>query len=428
MKFLKLSTILLLFIPFSVFAQLPVSRQAHLVESVSSSEVLIEATGIYNSPFKGGAFKKSPKKDVDENGVRFATEDAKKAAVYFILFGGTDPLLNSDEAKTKFNEISSEFFKMSNISQYITYEDNQLLKRIKIDDGKGIKITKRFKINKGMIKKYLESKNIIKSRKDLSSTIGNPFIMVIPATTKSQNPIELLRDDKEVKQAAAVIESYLTARQYDVVVPEQQANLDELNKAQAMVGNRDEDYAYQLALSVGSDVYITFSGSLENAAYGTKKYTISIKAYETTTARLLGTETGYSESRSGEIMLSIEEAVNDAIDKVLARIHNYWENDLKDGVQYKIIVNLAPDFDEEELEEVQWAFMDAVDEVANKSKENVVTDQTIDYLVWCNPQKYDRSSQVYRFIQKAFRKQDVSASLKRISINRKMILLKIDSE
>ena len=46
---LAVYTIVTLFLLNGIsFAQLPVSKQAKFVESVSSSEVMIEATGIYN--------------------------------------------------------------------------------------------------------------------------------------------------------------------------------------------------------------------------------------------------------------------------------------------------------------------------------------------------------------------------------------------
>jgi len=85
---------------------------------------------------------------------------------------------------------------------------------------------KRFKVNKELLTKDLEARNIIAARADLAETIGNPFIMVLPAVEKGQSPIDLLRTNPEVKHAAAVIESYLTARQYDVIVPEQQQSME----------------------------------------------------------------------------------------------------------------------------------------------------------------------------------------------------------
>ena len=75
-----------------VYAGPPVSKEAKLIERVNSSESLIEATGKFMSKEKK---ERKAKKDVDENGVTRATNDAKKAAVYFILFGGTDPMINT---------------------------------------------------------------------------------------------------------------------------------------------------------------------------------------------------------------------------------------------------------------------------------------------------------------------------------------------
>jgi len=421
--YLKLICLILVcFLSIPLFAQYPESKQATFIETVSSSEVLIEATGIYKSTEKK---KRKARKDVDKNGVSRAIEDAKKTAVYLVLLGGTDPLISTSEERTKFEKNASFFFDMSNVSRYISWEETQILKKVKIDDGRGIKVTKRFKVNKEIITNDLVSQDILVAKADLVDIIGNPFILVIPATSKGENPIELLQTNVKVKHAAAVVESYLTARKYDVIVPEQQVNLDELTAAQQMLGDQEEDYAYQLALSIGSDVYITFSGAVESSGYGTEKYAMNVRAYETTTARLFGAETGYSQARQGEIMVSIEEAMSDAINNVLSRIMNYWKDDLKRGMQYKLIVSISTDFDEDEVEDIQFAFMDAVDKIAQKSKENIVTAQTIDYLIWCNPEKYDKSSKVYRYLKTSFDDQGVEGILKKINVNRKLILLKV---
>ncbi|MBT6470534.1 MAG: hypothetical protein HOK52_04665, partial [Candidatus Marinimicrobia bacterium] len=300
--------------------------------------------------------------------------------------------------------------------------------KLKTDGGKGLKLVKRYKVNKELLTKDLEARNILAARSDLAETIGNPFIMVLPSVKKGKSPIDALRTNPTYKHAAAVVESYLTARQYDVIVPEQQESMESLNAAQMDLGDREEDYAYQLALSVGSDVYIEFSGVQEDAGYGTRKYAITVRAFETTTARLLGTETGYSQGRKGELMVSVEEAMNDAIDKVLSRITNYWKKDVDRGIQYKLIFNISTDFDEDQIEEIQFALMDAIEEMSKSSKENIVTNQTVDYLIWCDPKKYDKSSKVYRYVKKYFKKEETEGTLRKVNVNRKMILLKVDYE
>ena len=124
--------------------------------------------------------------------------------------------------------------------------------------------------------------------------------------------------------------------------------------------------------------------------------------------------------------------MNGAIDNVLSRLKNYWKSDLKNGIQYKLVVNISTDFDEDEAEAISFAFMDAVEEIANKSKENISTSQTLDYLLWCDPEKYDKSSKVYRYLKKKFKifveEEGVDAKLRKLNVNRKMILLKIDTD
>jgi len=415
----------LLFVLSFGFSQLPVSREAKIVEVVSSSEVMMEATGIYKGKGKKAKHKK---KDVNNKGISKATLDAKRSALYYLLFSGTDPILTGDDDRQRFSVHEASFFNENQLSNYIAYEDATLLKKVKISDGTGLKLVKRFKINKELLVRNLEGLNIIIGQSELASELGNPLIMVLPSVKKGQSPIDELRDNRTYKHAAAVVESYLTARSYEVIVPEQQASMEALNSAQMDLGDREEDYSYQMALSVGSDIYIEFSGVQEDAGYGTKKYAITIRAFETTTARLLGTETGYSQGRKGELMVSVEEAMNDAIDKVLARITKYWKSDLDRGIQYKLICNIASDFDEDEVEEIQFAMMDAIEEMSNKSKENIVTSQTMDYLIWCDPGKYDKSSKVYRYVKKYYKKEDVGGVLRKVNVNRKMIILKIDYE
>lgn len=422
-----ISVLLIFFCVNILVAQLPQSREATIIEQVSSSEVMVEATGIYKGK---GKKAKHRKKNVNSKGVAGATFDARKAAVYFLLYNGTDPLLRSPEEQRLFDPHVSFFFGAENVNTYITFEELKMRKRVKINNGEGLKITKRFKVNIDRLRKDLESRNILMASTDLAESIGNPFIMVLPRVKKGENPIEHLSTDIFASHAASVVQSYLTANQYDVVVPDQASALEAMNSAQMDLKDREEDIAYQLALAIGSDVYIDYKGSFEDAGYGTQRYSLEVRAYETTTARLLGSETGYSQGRSGDQKVSIEEAMNDAIAKVIARVNEYWKKDLKNGVQYKLIISIsASEFDEDDLEEIQFGLMDAIEEISSKSKENIVTDNILDYLVWCDPAEYDKSTKVYRNLRKAFKEvgDDYGAKLSRININRKMILLKVDA-
>ena len=411
-----------------IFAQLPKSNQAKLIESISPTEVMIEATGEFVSEKEGGGTfgDNNAQKQVDKVGIKRATDDAKKAAIYFLLYNSTDKILGSAKERDSFSSIEEEFFQLDNIEMFITFEEQKVRNSTKINNGEGIKVTKRFKVNKERLKESLAEKGIIAATKDVTSQLGNPFVAVLPSVEDGENPIKVLKENQIVKQGVASIESYLTARQYDVVVPEQQDQLNKLGSAQNMAAGNQEDISYQLALSIGSDIYITFSGSLEDAGYGTQKIAAQVRAFETTTGRLLGSETGYSQGRSGEVSVSVEEAINDAIDKVLNRVNNYWVDDLSRGIQYKVLFNISPDFDEYDAEDITFALLDAIDEVAKDSKQNVFTNQTVDMLIWCDAEEYEQSIRVYQGLRRAFRYS--GARLSRNNINRKMLMLDISME
>jgi len=380
----------------------PVSREASLVEQYSLSEVSLNATG----------FGKK---------VENARDDLKKAAVWFTLYNGTDPLLNSDQAKTAFEAISESFF--SDAAKYITFESTKVNSSIKAKMGgvQGFKVTKNVRVNQAAIRSELESKGVILSKDALAEKIGGlPFLMVIPETPQGQTPLDVYNTNPLARQAAGVIESYLTARKYDIIVPRAQEQLNDLASIQMELKGAEQDIAYQLSLALGSDVYITFSGSVEN-----NKANVVIKAYETTTARLLGSETGYSQARPGASAQSlVEEAINGAIANVIARITSYWQDDIKRGTQYKLIFSVIGSFSGRSLDDMQIAVGEAIQDMFSSSKENIVTDQTMDYIVWAKSDEFSRASNIYSELRKRLASE---TNVTRINLNRKLIILGLDN-
>jgi hypothetical protein len=393
----------------------PNSTQASFQESFSPAEVTIKATGLAG---KNGFFD-----DAGKNAIL----DARKSAVQFVLTGGTDPLLNTPDAKSKFEAIAEEFYKNDNVNQYITFEASQVLELINkatLPNGdKGVKITKLFRVNKEKLKADLAAQSVIVSQDQLAQAVGLPNIMVLPETPKGVTPISVLDSDPLARHAAGAIESYLTARQYEVQVPKGADQLNEMTGMLAEGKGAEEDVAYKIALSLGSDVYITFNINPDIKTTG--KASVSVKAYETTTAKLLGTETGYSKTRMGSPAEPlIEEGINDAIDKVLQRITNYWTADMQKGLQYKLIFKMLASFDEDKTETIQDKISAFVKTFPAK-KENVITDKTMDYNVWAKKDQYDGSNDIY----KAFKSNmKGTAKLKKINLNRKLIIVGIGEE
>lgn len=398
--------LILLMLALSLFARdksnMPISKQASLKENYSSAEVTIQATGM-------GRRDKQ------------AVGDLQKAAVYFVLYNGTDPLLNTENAQLKFEPMKEAFFAIENISKYITWEATKVISTTKTrlpDGSRGFKITKMLRVNRKLLNDYLVQNNVITSADALAEEIGLPFIMVIPETPKGETPLQVFEKNSLARTAAATVESYLTARKYDVVVPRASEQLNDLAVVQSELKGVEEDLSYQLALSLGADIYMMFSGTVENG-----KASIVLKAYETTTARLLGTETGYSERRPGATEAAlVEEALNGAINNVLSRVKTYWMDDVKKGLQYKLVFKFMDDFSAQETEDIQFEISDLIDDMFSTSKENIIADKSMDYLVWAKKDEYKKSSSIYRSF-----KSELSdlAKISRITINKKFIVLGI---
>ena len=402
-------------------SNMPRAREATLIEVSSPTEVMIRATGL-------GIDKKhrKPKATILDQS---ANDDAAKTAVWFVLLGGSDPLIQSDKEKIGFQKIEESFFSIENIRKFISWEADYYDKRLKTDGGKSLKIEKSFKINKNLLEEYLVSKSIIQKSTTIATSVGMPTIMVIPESIGDIAPLELLSQNPDIKKGAEVIEAYLSAKQFAVFVPEQQQVLQELTSTQFALSGSDDDYSYLLALSIGSDVYISYNISISTRKVGTsdvKKAVVGCRAYETTTGRLLGTETGYSQERPSVTNAAlIEEAMSDAVDKVIGRIINYWKTDLKQGIQYKCIINVSTVFNYDQAEEIIFAVGDACKSVASLLKENTVADHTYDISLWVNPEKYPAVSDIYRAIKASYTGEGI---IKRVSVSRKLILLSVEEE
>lgn len=406
-------------------SNLPRSKEALFIESSGPAEIVVAATGI-------GIGEENWRGKVDQEELTTSAKlDARRSAIWYVVLGGSDPILSTDDEKSKFAKVQESFFAADNIQKYIAWESDKFEERVKIDDGKKLRIKRLMKVNTRLVKEDLVALGVSTAQADLTSKIGLPAIMVLPEAPKGRNPIDLLKQDKTLKKGAEVIESYLTARKYDVLVPEQMEGLQDMVAASQSLKDVEDDPTYLLALSVGADVYITYNITTESRKIGSrevKKAAVAVRAFETTTARLLGTETGYSADRPTMDAAVIEEAINDAIEKVLARITAYWKDDVARGLQYKIIISVSKDFSTNEAEDILFSVTDVFGEMAKTTKEVLMTDYTLDYLIWADPAKYDRSSNVYRELKRSIEKAVPEGKLRRVTLNRKLIVLDVEME
>ena len=316
----------------------PVSREATFIEANGEAEVMIRAKGVgAASGFFG----------FDEEGsMKNAEADARKSAVYFVLFGGAglDGLVKSPDEKKKFSAIEADFWDDANIGKFIAWEATHLDSRVKMAGGEKIRVEKQFRVNRRALTALLVERRIIASVEEMTEEAGLPTIMALPEVKPGQNPLEILRSDNVVRQGASAIESYLTLKQYNVVAPDQAEQIFQQQRGQLNLKGKEEDLSYAIALSVGSDIYITYTVTIDSRYVGSsqvRKASVSVRAYETTTARLLGTETGYSEESAAPATALVDAAVGNALSNVMSRINAYWKDDSKNGQQYKVTIKIG---------------------------------------------------------------------------------------
>ena len=409
----------------SLFAQgnLPSSRQATFVEAVTANEVMIKAKGVGGaSGFFG--FK-------EEESVKLAEIDARRSAVYFVLYGGAglDGLVRSDEEKRKFAPMEQEFFTEANVQKFIAWEANSFDSRVKLAGGEKIRVEKQFRINRAAMMQFLIDRKVIEKLEDITEELGLPTLMALPEVKPGMNPMEELRSNATLKQGASVIESYLTQKRYNVIAPEQAAQIYEQQKAQLSIKGYEEDLSYMIALSVGSDIYVSYTITVDTRKVGStdvRKASVSVRAYETTTARLLGVETGYSEESAAPSAALVEAAVTNALNNVISRINSYWLEDLKNGVQYKIIFSITGEFDEDTKYDIADAAAKTLKKIAGRTKENVVSDNTIDYLAWIQDKDLQSPSSLFRELRREFGNNFSQGKLKQITLNRKLIVVGVE--
>ena len=275
----------------------PSSFEAQLIEASSSTEVLIRATG------KG--------RDVAE-----AIEDAKKAAVWFVVFGGESPLVETKN-KAKFDEKQKEFWR--NSGTYIRYASDIKGKR---QVGSSTLVDLVIKVDRDGIKNTLVSYGLVADSAQVNDQLGLPSIVI---QTNS-------------KTLTSVLSSALRKSDFNLLSEEagakQQGLMKQLTALEGVV-----DPAFELAVATGADVYVKAQVDIqENAVAGVRvrKASVTLSAYDTATTQELASATGYSADRMTGPNEVTEEAAQDAAMKLRANLVQAWDKAMSAGKIYKI--------------------------------------------------------------------------------------------
>ena len=242
--------------------------------------------------------------------------------------------------------------------------------------------------------------------------IPRPVLMVLPAKNASEN---------FAKAAMEGINEYLTEKGYEVRSLEGSEDLSNLIQMQGDISGNGDDLSYVAGLALGADVYIKFSGAIKNGMI-----TSEISAYETSTARLLGTKTSsvqdHGSAKENQRYL-IHSAAQKAMPALERTIHSYWSDDLKKGVQYKVVMRIGDRFNGTTLEDLQDQGISALRNRFKSVKVNAMTEKTIDLVVYANPEEYPDAFAVYSAIRQSLASL---AQAKKNNIVNKLIILELN--
>ena len=242
--------------------------------------------------------------------------------------------------------------------------------------------------------------------------IPRPVLMVLPAKNASEN---------FAKAAMEGINEYLTEKGYEVRSLEGSEDLSNLIQMQGDISGNGDDLSYVAGLALGADVYIKFSGAIKNGMI-----TSEISAYETSTARLLGTKTSsvqdHGSAKENQRYL-VHSAAQKAMPALERTIHSYWSDDLKKGVQYKVVMRIGDRFNGTTLEDLQDQGISALRNHFKSVKVNAMTEKTIDLVVYTNPEEYPDAFAVYSAIRQSLASL---AQAKKNNIVNKLIILELN--
>ena len=250
-----------------------------------------------------------------------------------------------------------------------------------------------------------------------------PVIMVIPSSNgKGINSLQRISNDPLAKAAMDGLNDYLAQKHYEVKSLEGSKELENIVQMQNDIAGNDEDLAYLAGLALNADIYIKYATSLDSKGF----VTIDLHAYETTTARLLGSQTSSINSHGRTAIIdqqaNLKTAAKKAMPSIETQILAYWKDDIKLGSQYKVIMNITGEYSDSALEDLQDQITQNLKAKFNKVKVNAMTAKTIDLVVYAESSKFEDVNEVYRTIRQTLKPM---AETKKQNITKKLIVMEV---
>lgn len=246
-----------------------------------------------------------------------------------------------------------------------------------------------------------------------------PTVLVAPALTGKMNAsIDVVRKNPLAKTAMEVINAYLTNRDYKVVSLESQAQLDEVVDLQSSIAGNDEDLAYVAGLSVGADINITYSGSIQE-----NDIVIDLNASEASTANLLASESVRMKNDGSESQrVLVQKCMQQAIVGLENKVREKLAAQLDQGVQYKVVVHLTGEFTDDQAEEISNMVSSQIRKKFSKMQVISMSRNTYDLMLTVDPAQYEDAQMVYSVFYEDLK--DL-AKVRKQNITKKLIILEI---
>lgn len=247
-----------------------------------------------------------------------------------------------------------------------------------------------------------------------------PVIMVLPSvSSKGVGSLQVVSNNPLAKAAMDGVNEYLTKNHYEVKSLEGSDALDNVIQVQNSLAGGEEDLAYLASLVLNADIYIKFTGAVDKKGF----VTVELNAYESSTARLLGTQAATidGQGRNSKIdqQANLRTAAKKAMPGLESKIISYWQDDVKKGNKYKVIMNIKGDYDDSQLEDLQDDITQNLKDQFKKTKVNTMTSKTIDMVVYSES---DDVNDVYSQIRRSIKS---IAPTKKINISKKLIIMDI---
>lgn len=252
---------------------------------------------------------------------------------------------------------------------------------------------------------------------------AKPVIMVLPTTNaKGISGLQQVSSDPLSKAAMDGLNDYLAKKNYEVKSLEGSTELEHIIQLQNDIAGNDEDLAYLASLALNADIFIKYSGSMDAKGF----VTVELKAYEATTARLLGSQSSSVDSHGRTELVdqqaNFKTAAKKAMPSIEKQIATYWNEDLKYGTQYKVIMNITGSYESTQLEDLEDRITQSLKAKFSKVKVNSMTAKTLDIVVYASATDYEDVNDVYRTIRETIRSV---AETKKQNITKKLIVMEI---